>query len=152
LNKQITTLASLENMTIGQLRQKYLEVFDDSTNSRNKPWLRRRILWRMQANNEGTLSERAQARAAELADESYLGGKLPEPRRVKERDARLPSPGTILIRPYRDTDIRVSVLEDGFKYKGQHFQSLTGIAKEVTGSHWNGFAFFGLSKKKEKQV
>ena len=151
MNKKVTAeITSLDRMSIGQLREKYVEVFGESSNSRNKPWLRRRITWRVQANIEGTLSERARARAVELADESYLGGKLPKsPKPETVRDPRLPMPGSILTRQYRGIEIRVTVLEEGFKYDGQHFKSLTRIAKIVTGSHWNGFGFFGLTKKKE---
>src|SRR5438034_806350 len=66
------------------------------------------------------------------------------------RDPRLPSPGTVLTRPYRGRTIAVTVLESGFEYEGRRFDSLTAVAKAVTGSHWNGLEFFGLTKSIKK--
>jgi hypothetical protein len=60
-------LAALEQMTVGQLPQRYAEVFGESVRSRHKHYLIRRIAWRLQAHAEGGLSERALRRAEELA-------------------------------------------------------------------------------------
>ena len=61
-------LAALEQMTVGQLQQRYAEVFGETVRSRHKQYLIRRVAWRLQANAEGGLSERALRRAEELAD------------------------------------------------------------------------------------
>jgi hypothetical protein len=53
-------------------------------------------------------------------------------------------PGTVLTREYRGGEVRVTVLDRGFECEGQVYRSLTAVAKAVTGSHWNGFHFFGL--------
>ena len=63
------------------------------------------------------------------------------------RDLRLPAPGTILRRVYKGQAIVVRVLERGFEYEGRRFRSLSGIAKEVTGAHWNGMLFFQLTRQ-----
>src|SRR6266567_1628316 len=60
------------------------------------------------------------------------------------RDRRLPAAGSMLKRSYRGQAIVVKVLDDGFEYNGQRHQSLSAIASQVTGTRWNGFAFFGL--------
>lgn len=39
----------------------------------------------------------------------------------------------------------MQVLDDGFEFKGQRYKSLSAVAKVATGSHWNGFHFFGLN-------
>jgi hypothetical protein len=36
------------------------------------------------------------------------------------------------------------VLDDGFRWRGQHWRSLSVIAREITGTHWSGPRFFGL--------
>ena len=59
-------VAAMERMTVDQLRSKYAEVFQEPTRSRHKQYLIKRIAWRMQANAEGGLSERALRRAMEL--------------------------------------------------------------------------------------
>ncbi len=60
-------VALLQRMTVGQLREKFEETWGEPTNTRNKQWLVKRIAWKMQANIEGDISQRARRRAAELA-------------------------------------------------------------------------------------
>lgn len=56
-------------------------------------------------------------------------------------------PGTRLIREWNGQTISVTALEKGFEYNGKRFGSLTHIAREVTGTHWSGPRFFGLTKR-----
>jgi hypothetical protein len=65
-------LAALERLTVRQLRARYAEVFGEETRSRHKDHLIKRIVWRLQALATGGLSERARARAAELANDADL--------------------------------------------------------------------------------
>jgi hypothetical protein len=147
----------MEGMTVGELRTKYAEVFGEECRSRHKQWLIKRIAWRMQANAEGDLSERARKRAMELANDADL--RLSPPRvpkataGVEERTKTIPTsvrantdllPGTVLRRDYKGQAVRVTVLVDGFECHGERYKSLTGVAKAVTGKHWNGHHFFGL--------
>jgi len=57
-------------------------------------------------------------------------------------DPRLPMPGTILTREYNGHTLQVEVLAEGFAYAGQSYQSLSAVAKAVTGAHCNGYHFF----------
>jgi hypothetical protein len=66
-------------------------------------------------------------------------------RRKPGRDERLPAPGTILRREFQDEAIVVRVLEHGFQYQDRFYKSLSAIAREVTGTHWNGYAFFATA-------
>ena len=66
-----------------------------------------------------------------------------------KRDSRLPSPGTLLKRTFNDKEHTVRVLEDGFKYNDKPYRSLSAIAREITGTSWNGFGFFGLLGKEK---
>jgi len=65
-------IAALKRMTVADLQRKYAEAFGESTTSRHKQFLIRRIIWRLQANQEGDLSERARQRARELAADSDM--------------------------------------------------------------------------------
>jgi hypothetical protein len=123
-----------------------------------RSWLVKRIAWRLQALAEGDLSERARQRAAELANDADLRLNPPrtavvsepvadEPRVLPYRaGGRLPRPGSVLTRPYKGDVVQVKVLEHGFEYQGQVYQSLSAVAKAVTGSHCNGFLFFKLNQ------
>lgn len=62
------------------------------------------------------------------------------------RDCRIPVPGTTIHKEYKGSAHTILVLKDGFEYQHQRFKSLSSIAKRITGSHWNGFNFFGLEK------
>ena len=62
-------------------------------------------------------------------------------------DRRLPMPGTVLMREYKGEKLSVMVLDHGFEFDGDVYKSLTAVAKSVTGTHWNGYHFFGLKKE-----
>jgi hypothetical protein len=154
-------IEALRHMTVGQLKQKYGELFGESSRSNHKQFLFRRIAWRMQANAYGDLSERARRRALDIANDADLRVRAPknflkvdldESRTIETRveptaDPRLPMPGSELVRRYRGKDIVVRVREDGFEYSGQIHRSLSSAVREATGTPWNGFAFFGLGGK-----
>ena len=149
-------IRALRQMSVGELRARYAEVFGEKNRSRNKDYLVRRIAWRIQANASGGISERARLRAQELANEADLRvchteRKTPAQRTVTEawkapysppRDPRLPPPGTVLTREFKGRVISVLVEHDSFRWNGQPFKSLSAIAREVTGKSWNGHVFF----------
>jgi Protein of unknown function (DUF2924) len=109
----------------------------------------------------GGLSERARVRVPDIADERDLRVRVPatfltqpvsgalnaDPRR-RQRDWRLPSPGTLLTRRVGNRNIVVKVLDDGFEYQSRHYRSLSAIAREVTGTRWNGLLFFALAERR----
>jgi DUF2924 family protein len=55
--------------------------------------------------------------------------------------------GATLVRQWRGHTHTVLVREDGFEYEGQRYRSLTVIAEQITGAHWSGPRFFGVSKR-----
>jgi hypothetical protein len=63
-------------------------------------------------------------------------------RRKPGRDEHLPQPGSILRREFKGQIVVVQVLEHGFQYQDRFYKSLSAIARQVTGTHWNGYAFF----------
>ena len=71
-------LAALRRMSVGELQARYAEAFGEPTNGRHKEWLIKRIIWRMQSQAEGDLTERARRRAAELANDADLRRKAPK--------------------------------------------------------------------------
>ena len=157
-------VSAMERMTVDQLRAKYAEVFGERTNGRHKAWLIKRIAWRLQANVEGDLSERARRRAMELANDADLRmtpPRLPKPtpdageRTITVATKFVPCtellPGTVLNRDYKGRKVRVTVLDDGFECEGERYKSLTAVVKAVTGKHWNGFHFFGLRQQGGKR-
>ena len=153
-------VAVLERMTAKQHRDKFAEVFGETTNANNRTWLLKRIVWRLQAQAEGDHSERVQARAAELARDADLRVILPSREasglpvaamRViptsATTDKRLPPAGSIITRKYKGLMVQVRILTDRFEYAGEVYRTLSAVAKVITGSHCNGFTFFRLTGK-----
>jgi hypothetical protein len=154
-------MAVMKTMTVNQLAEKYTSVCGYLARSRNKQWLIKRIAWQIQANREGGLSERALARAHELAKGAHL--RMLPPREAKasqepgsqlkvvacpvQVNRRLPLPGSALVRDYKGQRLVVAVLRDGFEYEGKVYPSLTAVTKAITGKHWNGYHFFGLTQQ-----
>jgi hypothetical protein len=159
----VSEMAALQRLSVGQLRQRFAELFGEATAASNRTWLVKRILWRIQALAEGELSERARRRAAELATAADLRlnpprakttpAAPPQPLSVPAPvDPRLPPPGTILTRPYKGQQLQVQVLTDGFAYAGHVYPSLSAVAKVITGTHTNGYLFFRNTLKNIKET
>lgn len=153
-------MKALRRMTVPQLQARYEEVWGEPVRSRHKRHLIARIIWRIQANAEGDLPARARKRAAELADDSLIRLRAPRPRSLAgdgatleetfQPDSRLPMPGTLLVREYKGRRYEVRVLPKGFEYEGEIHRSLSAVAKLITGSHWNGYLFFGVSNTRKE--
>jgi Protein of unknown function (DUF2924) len=147
--------AALGRLSLGELRQRFADLFGEPTRTGNRIWLIKRLAWRLQALHEGDLSERARQRIAELANDADLRLNPPRlarpagiklvPRSVRSLDPRLPLPGTILTRRYKGATLRIQVLAQGFEYEGTVYASLSAVAKAITGSHCSGYLFFRLN-------
>lgn len=156
--KVAAEIARLNDLTVSGLAQRFEELFGEPCRSRHRKYLIRRIAWRLQANAEGGLSERARKRAEELAEDAEVRVTAPREKKTDDesapatikmepgRDSRLPPPGNWIERPYKGRTVRVLVVADGFEYEGQRYKSLSAVAKAVTGSHTNGFLFFRLGR------
>lgn len=147
-------IEQLRQQTVHMLRMRYRELFGQDSESTSRIHLLRRIAWRLQADEEGELTERARQRAAELIADAELRlntrRKLQRPAEVKadgHRDRRLPEVGTVLQREFQGRLVSAKVLEAGFEYEGRKYDSLSAVACEVSGTRWNGFAFFRLNKQ-----
>ncbi|MCC7157649.1 MAG: DUF2924 domain-containing protein [Bryobacterales bacterium] len=165
--KDLTTvrkeIEALRHMTVSQLRQKHAEVFGEETRSHHKQFLFRRIAWRIQALAEGDLSERARRRALEIANDADLRVRAPktafqqdvefsastavQQKLGAQADPRVPAVGEEIAREYKGRHIVVKVRESGFEYEGKIYKSLSAVAREVTGTKWNGFLFFALEMR-----
>ena len=155
-------IEKLRRASLETLRQKHRDVFQEETRCRHREHLFRRIAWRLQALAEGDITERARERARQIARDTDLrmvaprdfftldGGRIettPGDGNRRQKDHRLPLPGTLLSRKWKDRTIIVEVLSNGFRYENRHYASLSAIAVAVTGTRWNGLAFFGLAGK-----
>ena len=160
--REALNLDRLAHMGHQEIQQLYGGVFGCEIPSGNTEYARRKVAWHLQAERDGGLPESARQRALAIARDSRLRlrieanvdrrckGLAPEhtitTQIVSDHDSRLPMPGSVLVKKYKGRTIIVNVLSAGFEYDGRRFSSLTAIANEITGTKWNGFAFFGLAK------
>ena len=162
-NAVLMEIESLRRASLAGLREKFREVFGEEARSRHRQHLFRRIAWRLQVLAEGDLSERARGRAKEIAQDADLrkvapryfftieGGAIETTRGYRQHDRRLPLPGSLLSRKWKGRTILVEVLAKGFRYENQQYTSLSAIAVAVTGTRWNGLAFFALTGSNAKK-
>lgn len=147
----IREIKELRALSVGELRARWLEVFGEETNCRNKDYLFKRLAYRIQERRYGGLTDEARARAEELAKDAPIRRRVPPPP-PKPRDPRLPPVGTVLRRKHGGVEHEVIVLDDGFEYQGERFASLSQVARKISGTRWNGYGFFGLLAKPQKEA
>ena len=111
-------VAAMRQMSVRQVRARYVDVFGEPPRSRHRVHLVRRIAWRMQALAEGDLTERARRRAAELARDADL--RLGAPREPRKNASKRPSraagvksaPGGRRTHPTSAPYVRASTLDE----------------------------------------
>ena len=156
-------VSDLPRLKVAQLQAAHRLMFGAEHPVANCQHLRRKIAWHVQAGREGGLPESVRQHAIAIAREADLRVRIADnvSRRLREipldmavttavlqpRDARLPMPGSLIMRKYKDRTLVVKVLDSGFEFEGSRFTSLSAIAGEITGARWNGFAFFGLDRE-----
>ena len=95
---------------------------------------------KLQERAHGGPSRALQRRLQVLAGEFDNGARSFDPQIVLKS-------GATLVRQWRGHTHTVLVREDDFEYDGQRYRSLTVIAEKITGAHWSGPRFFGISKR-----
>lgn len=140
----------LQNASFKELNKHYKELFGRPETTSHKTFLFRRIAYRLQELEHGGLSQKAKVSLKALVEKYDPINNVafrPAPARMNapnSKDRRLPIPGTVINKEYKGSRYQVKTLENGFEYQGKIYTSLSAIAKEITGAHWNGYLFFSL--------
>ena len=136
----LAQLAALPGKSTPELKALWRELFDREPPPYSKPFLIKRLAYRIQELALGGLSARAEAKLNERIEEEDLRLKGKRPVRRGGR----PIAGTRLIREWQGVEHTATVLDDGFEYQGRRYQSLSAIARVITGTRWSGPLFWGL--------
>ena len=150
----LSEITALRAMDTAALIAKYAEVFGKAPRVRNRESLWKRISWKLQEARSGGLSESAKSRLEQLIGEIDL--PLGESRRsvsgviTPTRAARNDqlAIGSTITRVWKGRTLEVRVIDAGFEWNGVPYRSLSAVAHAVTGAHWNGKLFFGLTGRK----
>ena len=128
-------LAALATMSSAQLRRKWTDLIGKPVPRVSPSMLRLALAWEMQAAVHGKLSRQAQQKL-----EQYGAGKT---------ETRVLRPGMRLVREWDGRAHVVTVDDDGsVNWNGRRWNSLSQVAREITGTRWSGPAFFGLKTRK----
>lgn len=141
-------LAVLPTLTLEQLKEKWLDLYGCEAPGYKKQFMIRRLAYRIQELFYGGLSEQSKKYLHEAAEKDPLAkvkSKVPDERKTSESILK----GTRFVRVWNDQRYEVITTENGFEYDNRIFTSLSAIAREITGTHWNGKLFFGLSGRKQ---
>jgi hypothetical protein len=140
-NELSKRIAALNDLSAQQLRDEWRRLYRGQPPRLSRDLLIRTIAYRMQELACGGLSKATQRKLAALTGELRVKGGV-----VVTPDLSL-RPGARLVREWRGRTHTVVVAEGGFEYAGKSFPSLTKIAHDITGAHWSGPRFFGLTRK-----
>ena len=144
-------LASLATLTPAQLREQWQRLYRTPAPPISPDLLARGIAWQLQERSLGGLTPSAARELKRLAARARgQSGKSHEPTpTATAADLR---PGTTLMRSWGDRNWSVLVTESGLVFEGRHYDSLSKIAREITGAHWSGPRFFGLKSTGPKRA
>ena len=146
----------LHNQDLAEVDGEIAGLIDRSTEELRRAWLTlyhtgpplglsrdliiRGLADKLQQRAHGGPSRALQRRLQILAGEFEKGARSFDPGIILKT-------GATLVRQWRGRAHTVLVREDGFEYEGQRYRSLTVIAERITGTHWSGPRFFGMSKR-----
>ena len=136
----LARLAAMKAAPVAELKKQWRELFSEEPPAFNRRYLESRLAYRIQELAYGGLKQQTVRRLQQMG-EQLDGGNIPT-RRVRA-DLK-PIVGTRLIREGQGVEHTVTVTQDGFEWQGRPYQSLSAIARAITGSRWNGWIFFGL--------
>src|SRR5262249_2641077 len=96
------------------------------------------LAYRIQEQTYGGLSAASRTRLHNIAQQIESAARQPNGLQL--------TPGTRLIRQWREQRHEVTVLERGYAYRGSRYSSLSAIARLICGTHCSGPRFFGLKR------
>ncbi|KWV92028.1 DUF2924 domain-containing protein [Erythrobacter sp. YT30] len=127
-------LASLETMSLHDLRKRWATITSSPVPRLSAAMLRLALAWELQAQAFGGLSRRTQQQLEQAA-------------KGKTKTDRITS-GMRLVREWNGTVHVVTIDDEGaICWSDQSWNSLSQVAKAITGTHWSGPAFFGLKTR-----
>src|SRR4051812_36132107 len=136
-----TEIGRLPDLGLPDLRNRWKMLFGHpAPKSLRRNFLARAVAYQMQVEAYGGLSVATKRRLREIANAVRNGdaNAIPGSGRIK--------PGTQMIRQWQNTTHTVTALAEGFEWNGRTYKSLSAVANGITGTNWNGFAFFGIKR------
>lgn len=149
-------VADLQNLSHEELKERWAMLYGGTPPAYNRTFIIKRLAHRIQELAHGGLSEKVRVRMREILDahgfdENACDRTVRQTQRERMRRQEMPVSGTRLVREWNGRRHEVIVVPGGFEYEGRNYRSLTAITKVITGTHWNGRAFFGFRNDTAKK-
>ena len=144
----LARLTALKAMSVNELKTEWQAMFDAPAPNNSRTFLESRLAYRIQELTYGGPDRDTRRMLDLLADEVEGHAR----RKHQIADPRNPVAGTKLLREWDGVEHTVTVLKDGFDWQGRKFKSLSAVAREITGTRWNGYRFFGLRELKREEA
>jgi hypothetical protein len=136
-------LSRLPKLDIRELREEWRRLYKaDASPHLSRELLIRALAYRMQEIALGGLRLEPQRQLRQIARDLKEGGQATRRLRPQLK------PGTRLMREWQGRTYEVVVLDDGFSWQGTRCNSLSAIARKITGTAWSGPLFFGLKQNR----
>jgi hypothetical protein len=140
-------IKELERADVPTLKAKWKAVFKrEPPRFAKRGFLTQVLAWEIQARAFGGLKSSVHRQLMALSSPNSSSA-----RQITEPVAKL-RPGVKLVRSWRGTMHEVMVTERGYLWRGQSYESLSTIAREITGTRWSGPLFFGIRKRASSPV
>jgi hypothetical protein len=131
-------LANLDGLDGERLKQRWRNLYGTEPPLRvGRSLLRQAIGYRLQENALGGLKPSTRRLLQQVATDADAG------RAITASERKL-KPGAVLLREWHGNTHQVTVVEDGVRFRGQRYRSLSQVARVITGARWSGPLFFGL--------
>ena len=132
----------LDGLNFASLRRVWEQTFGAAPpSSLSRVFMRRVLAYERQCRTHGWHSATTRRALAAMANGTPGNGAAAPAGSV--------SAGTHLVREWNGRTYQVEVIDNGYRFDGKTYPSLTTIAKRITGTHWSGPRFFGLTPKRK---
>ena len=132
----------LDGLDLPSLRRAWEQTFGAAPpSSLSRTFLRRVLAYERQCRTHGGHSAATRRALAAIANGTQSNGATAPAGSV--------SAGTHLVREWNGRTYQVEVIDNGYRFDGKTYPSLTAITKRITGTHWSGPRFFGLTPKRK---
>jgi hypothetical protein len=132
-------LDRFRSLGVEELRREWRRLYHSDAPKISRDLLVLGLGYRLQEIEQGGLGKATRRKLQTMAKALRTTG------RVGPMPSLSLKPGAHLLREWRGRTHIVTVTEDGFEFAGTSYASLSKIAKKITGTHWSGPRFFGLT-------
>jgi hypothetical protein len=149
----VQVIMELRALPLPDLVARYKEVFGKEPASTSRELLWKEVAWKLQAERAGAPESAATKVEKLVGDVTFTIKKSKKtespPPTSRRRKPDEPPVGTVIVRQWHGKEVRLQVVENGYDVDSVLYKTLSAAAQAVTGAHWNGRLFWGLTNRRK---